>query len=175
MSQFVNDYLTESKMKFGPFTKENRFAVEKSHLHSFLGDGFKIVEFIAIRSGRDVIFVEAKPKGFISHIAISYLESKIRELTEKFENSVDLFLSIFVGWQIDSKSEVGNQLKSADYSKIKGKCYLVINGASDDLCRDITLELQTALRRKVIIHNLDVIVINEVTAMECNLIVEVTA
>ena len=170
MSAFTNDFMEESGMSFGPFTANNRFAIEKSKLHRSLGDGYKIVEFIALKDDKELVFVEAKPKGYISNLAVPYLDSKIRELTEKFENSIDLFLSAFIGWRMDEHNEIGSMLKTSNYSHIKGKCYLVINGADDGICMGISMALQETLRRRLNIHKLDVIAINDVAAKEYRLI-----
>ena len=171
MSNFIGDFITESNMKFGPFKKENRFKIEDSCLHKALGDGFKIAEFVALKDGK-LIFVEAKNRGYIRDIRSSYLGSKIKELTEKFENSVDLFLSTYIKWRIDEHDQVGANLTNTDYGAVNGWFYLVINGADDDLCEKLTLILKDSLRRKRAIHKFELMVMNHLSAMEYKLITQ---
>ncbi|MCL2054993.1 MAG: hypothetical protein FWG90_11250 [Oscillospiraceae bacterium] len=169
MSTFIDDFIEESGMKFGAFAKDVRFKVENSQIHKSLGKGFKIVEFIALKENR-IIFVEAKSKGFIPNISVEYLDSKIKDIAEKFENSADLFLSVYIKWQADKYSEIGDRLLNANYSKITGIFYLVINGADDSICMELTKMLQAKLKRKLTIHNFNLLVINNITASEYGLI-----
>lgn len=171
MSNFIGDYITESKMEFGPYTKENRFKIEHSKLHKILGQGYKIVEFVALQDDK-IIFVEAKPKNYILSIRNPKLEKKIKELKEKFENSLDLLLSVSIGFKIDEFNHIGSNILNNNL-KVKGRFYVVIKDADDDLCMKLTNILQNSIRKDILgIHKIKLMVMNDTVAKEYKLIRE---
>ena len=51
--------ITESRMKFGPFPREDLFYIEKSEIYKNLGSGVKIVEFVLLKEDK-LLIIEAK-------------------------------------------------------------------------------------------------------------------
>ena len=151
--------ITKSEMKFGPFLEENFFKIENSKLHKSLGQGFKIVEFVVLK-GDKILFVEAKPNRYILSVGNPKLDEKIKELQEKFENSLDLFLSVRVGIREDSYRQIGENLVYKELSTVKGRFFLVIKDADESLCEKLTVTLQDVMRRKLAIHKFELMVIN---------------
>lgn len=162
--------ITESEMDFLYKDKQSFFKIEKSNLVKSIGQGYKIVEFITLDQKENLIFVEAKPKGYIKSKSIPHYENKIRDLTEKFSNSLHIFFSVLLHRQEDAKNEIGENLISADYKNKKVKCILVIKDGDEFLCDEITTDLQFKLQKQLDIYNIKLITINDVMAKELKLI-----
>ncbi|MBZ9634583.1 hypothetical protein [Clostridium sp. FP1] len=52
--------INESNMIFGDFEQDKIFEIEKSKLHSKIGNGIKVVEFILLKNMNQLNFIEAK-------------------------------------------------------------------------------------------------------------------
>lgn len=162
--------IRESNMNFIIAHEEQLFQIEKSKLMKSLGNGLKRVEFIAFDPKGRLIFVEAKPAGFIYSQASYSYEKRIQELVEKFENSMDLFFGVLSGRLPDLYHDVGDAFFNVDYSKIKIICYVVMKGSKDSICKAVTLRLQEALRRRLQIYKIQVVAIHHKTALQYGLI-----
>lgn len=162
--------IIESEMNFGYYENDKIFKIEKSKTKRKLGDGFKIVEFIALTEEDKLVFIEAKPIGYIKSVEMKHYSNKLNELSEKFENSIDIFFSIYANRLVDTNKEVGLLLKTTDYYEKEIICYVVIKDASDDLCSIVTNDLNLKMRKKLVIYNIQLLVINSDTAKKFNLI-----
>lgn len=162
--------IRESDMDFGDYEDNKVFKIEKSKLKRKLGDGFKIVEFIALTKEDKLVFIEAKPVGYIKSVEMKHYSNKLNELSEKFENSIDIFFSIYTNRLIDSKNEVGLILKTTNYTEKEIICYLVIKDACNSLCAIVNNDLNLKMRKKLSIYNIQLLVINSDTARYFKLI-----
>ncbi len=96
-------HVVESGMYFGDYPKEDFFAIENSMLHQSMGEGIKTVEFILLRRNNNVLFVEAKtscPNAINKDESVTKHESfekYCKEITEKFCDSLDMYLSVVLG------------------------------------------------------------------------------
>lgn len=162
--------IRESEMDFGDYDDNKVFKIEKCKLKRKLGDGFKIVEFIALTEQDKLVFIEAKPVGYIKSVEMQHYHNKLNELCEKFENSIDIFFSIQSHRLEDTKNEVGSILKTTDYSKKDIFCYLVIKDAEYNLCSTLTNALNCQMKKRLAIYNIQLLVINSNTARKFNII-----
>ncbi len=95
--------IVESGMTFGPFKKEHFFHIEKSKGYIKISEYVKMVEFIIyqqINGIHQIMFVEAKQSSPNPKNEEDW-DVYINELQEKFENGMNLFLSLFLKRYID--------------------------------------------------------------------------
>lgn len=162
--------ICESKMNFIIPDKASVFQIEESKIMKNLGTGLKRVEFILLDQKGTLIFLEAKPAGYIYSEKAYLYDKRIKELVEKFENSIDVFFAIQGKRIRDSRQEVGEKLMNAEFYQKNIRCYVVINGSKEEFCKTVTLRLQHELKRRLQIYNMNIFAINKKQALEIQLI-----
>jgi hypothetical protein len=89
----------ESGMHFGPFQVESIFKVEESDLYKKISKDVKISDFFLLRSNRGLVemfIIEAKSSS-PTPTNETHFTTYIDELTQKFESSLNLFVSATLG------------------------------------------------------------------------------
>lgn len=162
--------IRESNMNFIIPDQASLFPIEESKIMKNLGSGLKRVEFILLNHSGTVIFLEAKPSGYLYSEQGYHYDKHIQELVEKFENSIDIFFAVLSGRVLDKHHEVGKTLMNIDISQRKILCYVVINGKKEELYKAVALRLQQELKRRLQIYNMNLFVISKKVALEKNLI-----
>lgn len=160
----------ESGMTF-EFNEDQIFVIEKSDLHSKIGNGIKTVEFIVCLRENELAFVEAKsssPKPIKENKEI--FENFISDITEKFEHSFNLYLSTIL--RRYNTHEIHTKFFSIDYKSVKFKFILIIKGHEIEWLQP----LSDALYRSLLYHNRiwksSIILLNEQMAKEYQLVKE---
>lgn len=154
--------ILESGLHFGEFEETNLFQTEKSSIYKSLGESIKSVEFILMHKDNSIIFIEAKSGSPQPYNQVDF-DKFIDEIYCKFSHSIDLFFSIILKRLNDIESEIPNCFKEAEYSTVKIKLILIINGheilwlapISDALTRKLKMQIKTwRLDLKVMNHKL---------------------
>lgn len=170
LKETSSNIIEESGMKFDTFSKSKLFNIEKSKIVKNLGSGYKKVEFIALDKNNNVVIIEAKSAGYIKSNESKNYRKNIEHLVEKFENSINIFFSLMLRRQKNSGNEVGRELIEVDLSRSKVICYLIINGGKPEVCSQISITLQSELRKILDIYNIQIIAINDKMAKKYKLI-----
>lgn len=63
-------------MNFGNFDEKNLFEIENSNLLKTLGEGIKTVEFILLRSNKNIVFLEAKKPVLMKRTCMKHRKRK---------------------------------------------------------------------------------------------------
>ncbi len=130
-------HVVESDMYFGDYLDDNFFAIEHSSLHNSLGEGIRTVEFVLLQQKNNILFVEAKkscPNKFNkdeSEEKQEKFEEYYREITEKFCDSLQMFLSVVLGKNMSADEMGKNFLDDRKFSDYELKFVLVIESAKD--------------------------------------------
>lgn len=162
--------ITESEMNFGPFDENDVCYIEKSKLYQKLGENVKIAEFI-FKKRNSIVFVEAKktapnPNGESPENFPDY----ISKISQKLNNTFNLFLSAKLNIAEDIKEEVKNFISLDEISSRKISFRLVIKDAEKGNLRPIQDALQKELLAQSKIWKIEVKVINEEIAKKYNLV-----
>ena len=116
----VGSYITESGMSFITAPKNKFFHIEKSLTYSNLGTGVKIAEFLYLRDSNKRIvinIIEAKSSSPQPGNKIDF-DHYISDITEKFTNTLSLYLASILGRHIQSAKELPKLLQNVDSSNI---------------------------------------------------------
>lgn len=173
MSDTNAKIIEESGMRFGPFSPENLFYIEKSDAYTQLGKGFSTVEFVALWSGspgNNVLFVEAKSSSPNPQNGMARFSEWIDEVAEKYEDSLQLYLSMETG--IRDNAEEGAYLRIIPISEKRLKLVLVIATHQKEWLLPVSEALNRRLRKCLIMWKAHVVVLNREMALAQRLITE---
>lgn len=102
--------IKESEMNFGNFDEKNLFEIENSSLLKKLGAGIKTVEFILLKSGNSIIFLEAKKT--------CPNEKNMRETSKKEEKFEQYYNSI-----VEKSCRTKSNIRKSPFSLTKNMGY----------------------------------------------------
>jgi hypothetical protein len=171
------DPIKESEMFFGEYEENDLFEIEKSGIYKELGSGIRTVEFI-LKQKNNIIFLEAKKScpNAANRYETEGKKEKFEEyysaITEKFADSLQIFLASLTERYLDT-SEIGtNLLEQKSLKNINLRFVLVIKTA-DDLAwlagpKAILNERLIKYRK---IWNVEVAVLNSALAREYKLVI----
>lgn len=166
-------YITESGMKFGPFQKEAIIHIESSLQYVAIKQGMHITEFIYYeKEKKRLVALEAKttapnPDSDIVENPKEKFQEYIKDIREKFENSLDLYVNMAL------KDEVPGDFKGIDYHELEIVFVLVIKNHEKAWLKDVKDAMEMAVRsvhRTNKIWKCKVLVINEQMARKAHLI-----
>lgn len=164
----MKDVITieESGMTFGDFLVDDVFRIERSDVYKKIGQGIKTVEFICLQKNDKVCFVEAKKSSPRTDNEETF-DAFVGELVEKFTHLFEVWMSIFVKRR---SSDISRNFLEVDMKTVKFKFILVIHGHKEEWLPPI----RNAMKRRLMPHNKiwgsDVVVLNEKSARDMNLI-----
>lgn len=174
----MGEYVVESGMKFGPFSPDALIRIESSPQYTKIQQGMHISEFIYYNSEKKrIVSLEAKttapnPKSENVENPKEKFQNYIREIREKFENSLDLYVNMAM------KEEVPLAFKTINYNQIDILFVLVIKEHEREWLKDVKDALEKEVRlihRTNKIWKCKVLVINEDIARNRGLIEQETA
>jgi len=159
--------ITESGMDF---IAENIFHIEKSKVYTNIGEGVRSVEFVRVKDDK-LLFVEAKTTfpnpDNPSEENLARFESEIKEISDKFIHSLNLFSSVEVGV---AENALPNDFVLPE--KVSLVFLLVIKKHEPEWCKNIVRALTAVLPLYLnSIWKPEVYVINQEIAAELNLII----
>lgn len=173
----MTEYTTiESEMTFGVYDSDNIFRIEESESYQKNQTvGAKVVEFV-LWHNKKMLFLEAK-KSTPNYHNIEKSEDKkenyhqyIKAITGKFNDSVDLYFSTYVGRQ--NRSEISEKLLALNYANLDIVFVVVIKNAFTDSLIHYKEKLNKELQVKMKLWNIkDLIVIDEEMARKKGLII----
>ncbi len=162
--------IEESGMKFGPFSDEYCFHIEKSNTYLKLQTGLQMAEFILIQPDQEsLLVVEAKSSSPKPTNNIDF-DKYIAEIAEKLMNGFTLGLAICLGRPGRYSDEISRCFKEIAHNSVRIKLLLVINGHKDEWLMPINDALKKKLRCISKIWPLDIVTINETAARKYHLI-----
>ena len=159
----------ESDLLFGEYKKEHVFHIEQSTTYKSLGTNIRVIEFVLRHKNNVILMIEAKsssPKPG----NLDDFEDFIEEIREKFVHSVDLFFSVIIGRINDRENDMPDYFKSVDYSNVRIKMLLVINGHKINWLPPVSNALHQKLKRQIKNWQLELAVINHEQAKEYGLL-----
>lgn len=160
--------IEESNLCFGKFDKKKVFEIEKSSIYKKLGPSIKICEFILLQK-KNLIFLEAK-STFPNPSNKESFDEFINEISQKFNNALDIFVSGNLEILNNRNNENINLLNIQDLKNHDILFYLVINGAKIEWLQPIQDGLKAKLLPQRKIWRMQVFVMNEEVASNKKLI-----
>ena len=167
--------IIESGMRFGLYSEEHCFHIEKSDLYQKIRENVKIAEFLLYRGIKDnqpiVWIVEAKSSSPQPSNQLNF-DNFIQEIQEKFFNTLLLYISIKLK-RHDIPHQFSNLFQDIDLKKTNFCFILVIKGHKEAWLPPLQDALTKELRPIVKIWNLPptaVVVLNDILAQELELI-----
>jgi hypothetical protein len=171
----IAELIVESGMKFGEYGTDDLFHMETSRIYKDLGSGVRTVEFI-IKQDNKILFVEAKKSCPNAANRDESEEKEVKfeefysEVTEKFTDSLQVFLACLTEQYLDT-SEVGiNLLDQKSLKDIHLRFVLVITSAKLEWLAGPKAMLEERLIKYRRIWNVQVVVLNQELAREYKLI-----
>lgn len=167
-----NITILESDMTFGIYHVDYCYLIENSKGHMSLGEGFKMVEFTLLRP-EGLYVVEAK-KSLPRPDSVPAYDNFWQDILEKMDNALQLHVMAHVRRNNPAYSELPSEIQSINLSTIDFLLRLVIPGVPDNHLPNITQVFRTRaakLKRKWILNELHIAVINENKARTAGLIV----
>ena len=163
----------ESGMDFSPLFEQGLSVyIEKSNLYQNLrGNSVRSVEFISLRSGNRLCFIEAK-SSFANIRNKDDFIINVSEILDKFQHSLQLYVSYNLGIHSDTYSEFPPSFNDVAFPQWKIIFLLVINGHKREWLGDVSEMLSNKLKALRKIMNIDVVVMNENDALKWKLIKE---
>lgn len=161
--------ITESKMVFGPYAKENVFEIEKSKINKNAGENISIVEFMLVWDETKILFVEAKSSTPKESTDRERFKKFVLEIKEKFIHSFELFQALRCQ-RYETNENIGNNLKNLDWKCCEIKFVIVIHGHRKEWLVPIREALLKEMESFSKIWKSTVIVLNEEMAMKRRLI-----
>lgn len=170
----MGEYVRESGMRFGPFPSDALIRIEKIPEYTAIQQGMHISEFVYYnRQKQKLISLEAKtsapnPNSETAESPKENFRKFINEIREKFENSLDLYLSMAL------KKNVPGDFDKIDYNKLEIVFVLVVKNHQRQWLKDIKDAMEMAVRsihRTNKIWKCKVIVLNEEMAVKVKLAV----
>lgn len=167
-----NVFLTESGMTFGPFDADCFYHIEKAEEWKKLYDnGCKISECVVYRRNKNAwLSIEAKTTLANPHSPLDGGESfrnEIEEISEKLENSLDIFLKA----RLCNYTPEG--FEQIDFRNAEIVFVLVIRNHQYDWLINVTEALNQEIQRQIRFNrlwNVRVLAINEETAARYGLV-----
>jgi hypothetical protein len=162
--------IRESGMTFvTPNSGDEIFHIERSRLYASV-EGVKTVELVLRRDAKELDFIEAKSSAPRPDKANSHdFDDFIGDVAEKFIHSFNLFCAAALG-RYKKCFDAGEGFRTLDYSDVKFKFILVVNGHKIDWLPP----LREALRRGLLYHQKiwesELLVINDALARDGGLI-----
>jgi hypothetical protein len=140
--------IRESGMAFVTASSDDEiFHIERSRLYASV-EGVKTVELVLRKTTKELDFIEAKSSSPRPDKANSSdFDDFIGEVTEKFIHSFNLFCAAAFG-RYEKYFDAGEGFKTLDFSNVKFKFILVLNGHRIDWLPP----LREALRRGLLYH-----------------------
>lgn len=174
--------IKESNVRFGPFTDEQLFYIEKSNIYKSLGDGFKTVEFIyAYKEQSKIYFLEAKtniPNGenrFIDEKHFVSYEKFYDDLSQKIKDSFSILISALLG-RFEDVDEIGDNIRNKDLKRVKFVFVIVVTNPQADFAwlPQPKAEMEERLLKLRKVWNVDVLFMNQSMALGKKIIVDHT-
>lgn len=171
----MTKYISESGMRFGPFTSNQLFQIEQCHTYRKIQKSVKIAEFILLKQIKDkptLWVIEAKSSSPQPANSRAWDEF-VTVVKDKWINAFALCLSLVLQRHGIASTELPRTFQSLELSSLCFRFILVINGHQEEWLsplRDILMrELSPTLKTWAIPVN-SVIVINDSLAQELGLI-----
>lgn len=164
--------IDESNMRFGPYNKDDVLYIEKSNLYTTMKNAPKITEFI-LKKNSCLLILEAKtssPKPIKEHKTMEYPNGYIEKISEKFLNTLNMFISANIGILADEQNEAESFLPVNEMRDFKFKYALVIKECDKEWLPNIKLALEEQLRVQMKIWNVEIRVLNEDLAKKLKLV-----
>jgi len=162
--------IEESGMKFGSYTEEDVFCIEKSEVFLKL-QHLKTVEFIVLSNNKEIWLVEAKTSSPNPGNHIDFSEY-MSEIEQKFDNSLCLFLAILL--QRYPNNELSEKLKHINLTNIQFKFIFVVKNHKTEWLMPLKDSLQQKMTPLTVSLNLGpncLVVLNENIAKHKGIIV----
>lgn len=143
--------IIESGMTFGPFPEGRCFYIEKSNCYAAIQEHIQIAEFLLLRTNnkKPVIWiVEAKSSTPRPETQPNF-DSFISEMREKFINAFSLGWASCLRRHQLAETELPEDYKSLNLSKVDVKFVLVIEGHKEEWLQPLKDALGIALRSTV--------------------------
>jgi len=132
----------ESGMDFSPlFAHDNSIYIEKSHFRNKKCKGVKTAEFITFLPNNKLYFIEAKasaPKGD----SVEFYQ----DLIDKACNSLNMFLSMKLGINVDEDNEFPDNIANAVPNDCKLVFLLIVKNSNKDWNSEILIKLNNRLK-----------------------------
>lgn len=157
-------------MIFGDFKEDDVFQIEKSKLHSTIGDRIKVVEFLLIKDISKLYFIEAKsssPQPTEDNKV--RFDEYIQEISDKFIHSFNLFYSAILK-RNKHHVELSNNFFNLSHDEIEFKFILVIKNHKIDWLLPISDALNRKLSHQNTIWKSKVVIMNYDLATKYNLV-----
>ena len=165
--------INESGMVF-PVNEESTFLIEQSDLFQRMNH-IRTVEFITLTPKDDLLFVEAKtsfPNAENKEASIlnnEKYEAYFKELTEKFSDSLNVYITAALNRTSDSS--IGSTIKAKkEYKSTKIKFILVVKNAKEEWLPLPKAELEERLLKMRVIWDVDIVVLNEDMARKIKMV-----
>jgi hypothetical protein len=131
MSQYgFADPIEESGMVFRSLQSSNLYYIEKSEAYRRIGQGYKSVEFVYLREGGIIDFIEAKSGAPRLGKADSSDFDKFKaSIVDKYLHSFQLFLSVLLGRNV--RDGLGQGIACCEFPNIRLRFLLIINDLND--------------------------------------------
>lgn len=161
--------ISESGLYFGEYGESRLFYAEQSSVYKSLGDSICTIEFALYNENDEILMVEAKSSSPKPSNQIDF-DGFINEIYDKFAHSIDLYFSLVLKRLDDSKNDMPDCFRTANYSIAKIKLILVINGHKIDWLAPISDALRKKLKMQIKTWRLELAVINHEVAAEYGLL-----
>ena len=167
----------ESEMKFGPFDEEVVFHIEKCEQYLRINENMKMVEMLLLRNNNKLLLsIEAKksapnPTSKNRSNPQERFDEFIDEIHEKFVNSLDLILNLFL-----TGVAVG-EFANINFRELEITFVLVVKEHKPEWITSLRDALNLKIRQTVRTHNIwkcGLMVFNESMAIHKGLIIEET-
>jgi hypothetical protein len=145
-----SEVFIESGVSFGPYRQGYCFRIETSKIYESMKDsGVSSVEFLLLQTQpqkANIIWIIEVKTG-----APKNLDDFINEITNKFTDSLNLGVSLYLNRHSDYTHELPEQLRKLDWSTVQFRLALIITGSSHGWVTGEWLPpLQDALRKRLI-------------------------
>ncbi|SHJ68952.1 hypothetical protein SAMN02745751_03141 [Dethiosulfatibacter aminovorans DSM 17477] len=164
--------IEESGMKFGPFSKENVYYIEKEDVYTKRFYACKISEFfLKAENDKDEVYsvVEAKSSSPKPGSKERFPEF-IKEINEKFINTFNIILSLRVGRDHLSEFQRPEFITRDDLGKVVINFILVINGHKKEWLPPLRDALYKEMKAYLSIYDINILVMNDELALKHRLI-----
>ncbi len=162
-------YIVESGMKFGPYSEDKCFHIEKSKIYEKIQQNVKMAEFLLLRSQK-LWVVEAKSSTPRPETQPNF-DTFIEEVCKKLSNALSLGLALCLKRYPDEN--VPQTLHELNLAIVEFRLVLVINGHQQDWLPPLQDALRKSLNTTIKIWGLSataVIVMNDKLAQKYQLI-----
>ena len=143
--------IIESGMTFGPYPEGRCFYIEKSNCYAAIQEHVQMAEFLLLRDSNEkpvIWIVEAKSSTPRPETQPNF-DNFITEIREKFINAFSLGWASCLRRHQQAETELSEDYKSLNLSKVDVKFILVINGHKDEWLPPLKDALGIALRSTV--------------------------